>query len=121
MDSQKKRTTIIAVVVGFVLIFILVVGTIWTGSMARADTESAVRSVSLLYLDELAGRREQVVAWNIQEKINVIYTALELMTEEDLSDLEHMQDYQAHMKRLFVLEKFAFVDTDGLIYTSLGM
>ena len=24
------------------------------------------------------------------------------------------------MKRLFVLEKFAFVDEDGLIYTSLG-
>ena len=35
-------------------------------------TESAVRSVSLLYLDELAGRREQVVSANMQQKINVI-------------------------------------------------
>ena len=121
MVSQKKRTTLTAIVVGATLILILVVGTIWTGSMARSDTESAVRSVSLLYLDELAGRREQVVAGNMQEKIDVIHTALELMTEDDLSDLEHMQAYQTHMKRLFVLEKFAFVDTDGLIYTSLGM
>ena len=104
-----------------VLIFILVIGTLWSGSEARKDTESAVRSVSLLYLDELAGRREQVVASNMQDKINVIHTALELMTENDLSDLEHLQAYQAKMKRLFVLEKFAFVDTDGLIYTSLGM
>ena len=121
MVSQKKRTTLTAIVVGATLILILVVGTIWTGSMARSDTESAVRSVSLLFLDELAGRREQVVAGNMQEKIDVIHTALELMTEDDLSDLEHMQAYQTHMKRLFVLEKFAFVDTDGLIYTSLGM
>ena len=31
-----------------------------------------------------------------------------------------MRVYQARMKRLYNLEKFAFVDTDGLIYTSLG-
>ena len=121
MNSRKKRTMLIAVIGGIALVLILVVGSIWTGSMARSDTESAVRSVSLLYLDELAGRREQVVAGNMQEKIDVIHTALDLMTEDDLSDLEHLQAYQARMKRLFVLEKFAFVDTDGLIYTSLGM
>ena len=121
MDSRKNRTTVIAVTGSIILILILVVGTIWTGHSARTDTESAARSVSLLYLDELAGRREQVVADNMQEKIKVIQTALELMTEDDLSDLEHLQAYQARMKKLFVLEKFAFVDTDGMIYTSLGM
>ena len=120
MNGFKNRTTQIAVIGAIALILILVVGTIWTGHRARTDTESAVRSVSLLYLDELAGRREQVVASNMQEKIDVIETALELMTDDDLSDLEHLQAYQAKMKRLFVLEKFAFVDTDGLIYTSLG-
>ena len=87
---------------------ILVFGTIWPGNRARNDTEKAARSVSLLYLDELAGRREQVVADNLQEKITVIGTALELMTEDDLSDLAHLQVYQAKMKRLFVLDKFAF-------------
>ena len=120
MDSRKNRTTLIAVIGGIALVLILVIGTIWVGRSAKADTESAVRSVSLLYLDELAGRREQVVADNMQEKITVINTALELMTEDDLSDLAHLQAYQAKMKRLFVLEKFAFVDEDGLIYTSLG-
>ena len=117
MESRKNRTTLIAVIGGIALVLILVIGTIWVGRSAKADTESAVRSVSLLYLDELAGRREQVVADNMREKITVINTALELMTEDDLSDLAHLQAYQAKMKRLFVLEKFTFVDEDGLIYT----
>ena len=121
METRKNTTTRITVIGGFILLLILVIGTLWTGRSARNSTGSAVRSVSLLYLDELAGRREQVVAGNMQEKIDVITTALELMTQEDLQDLEHLQAYQARMKRLFVLEKFAFVDTDGLIYTSLGM
>ena len=43
------------------------------------------------------------------------------MTEEDLSDLEHLQAYQARMKKLYRLDKFAFVDQDGRIYTALGM
>ena len=120
MDNRKKTTTMTAILGGVVLVLILVFGSIWTGRSARTDTESAVHSVSLLYLDELAGRREQVVAGNMQEKIDVIETALDMMTEEDLSDPEHLQAYQAKMKKLFVLEKFAFVDTDGLIYTSLG-
>lgn len=121
MERRVNRTALIAAIGGIALILILVFGTIWVGRSAKQDTESAVRSVSLLYLDELAGRREQVVADNLQEKINVINTALELMTEEDLSDLDHLQAYQAKMKKLFVLEKFAFVDADGLIYTAQGM
>ena len=121
MQKKKNTTTRIAVTGSIILVIILVIGTIWNGNSARKDTETAVRSVSLLYLDELAGRREQVVADNMQDKIDVIGTALELMTEDDLSDLEHLQAYQARMKRLFDLEKFAFVDEEGLIYTALGM
>ena len=90
MDSRKNTTTAIAIAGSIALVLVLVIGTIWSSHRARLDTESAVRSVSLLYLDELAGRREQVVAGNMQEKINVINTALELMTEDDLSDLDHL-------------------------------
>ena len=85
MNSRKSNTATLIAVTGIILlILILVVGTVWTGRQAKTDTEAAVRSVSFLYLDELAGRREQVVASNMQEKINVIETALELMTEDDL-------------------------------------
>ena len=120
LNKRKKNITIITAIGGVLLVLILVFGTIWMGRTARNDTEAAVRSVSLLYLDELAGRREQVVANNMREKVNVIETALDLMTEEDLSDSEHLQAYQLKMKRLFHLERFAFAGTDDLIYTSTG-
>lgn len=115
-----NKTAMIAVIGSLIVAAILVAGTIWMGARARLDTEDAVRSVSLLYLDELAGRREQVVEKNLQDKIQTISVAIGLMTEEDLSDETHLELYQAHMKQLYKLDKFAFVDTAGLIYTSTG-
>ena len=122
MEQRRKSNIITAALLGGIVVaFILIVGTVWMGQSAKRDTEAAVHSVSLLYLDELAGRREQVVAANLQNKIVDMQTAIDLMTEEDLSDLEHLQAYQSRMKKLYTLEKFAFVDTEGRIYTSLGM
>ena len=119
--AGNNRTTAIMAAGSLVLALVLVIGTIWMGRSAKESTENAVRSVSLLYLDELAGRREQVVENNLQEKVETIRTAIDLLTEEDLSDKAHLEAYQTRMKRLYTLEKFAFVDTDGLIYTSQGM
>ncbi|MBR3016953.1 MAG: hypothetical protein IKH57_07745 [Clostridia bacterium] len=120
-EYRSKNTIAVAVAGGLIVMLVLVLGTIWMGQNARRDTETAVRSVSLLYLDELAGRRKQVVADNLRDRISDMQTALELMTEEDLMDEAHRQAYQVKMKALFGLEKFAFVDTDGRIYTSVGV
>ena len=118
---KRNRTVTIAVIGSVILAVILVLGTVWMGYNAKKDAEEAVRSVSLLYLDELAGRREQVVEKNLQEKIQTIRVAIELMTEEDLSDKAHLENYQSRMKKLYHLDKFAFVDTEGLILTSTGI
>ena len=118
---QKNNTVLLAVAGGAAVALVLIFGTFWMGHSARRSTEEAVHSVSDFYLQELAGRREQVVATNLNTNIKNMYAALELMDETDLSDLAHLQAWQARMKRLYELEKFAFVDTNGLIYTSLGM
>ncbi len=121
MKTSRKNSLAPIAITGIIIVsLILIIGTIWTGRSAKEGTQTAVRNVSLLYLDELAGRREQVVENNLQEKIDVIRVAVSLMTENDLSDVEHLQAYQARMKRLFRLDKFAFVDRNGLIYTSMG-
>ena len=119
-NGRKNVTVRIAVIGGILVAAILVLGTVWMGHSASHDTDSAVRSVSLLYLDELAGRREQVVEDTLNDSSEKIRTAVDLMTEEDLSDEEHLRAYQARMKKLYDLEKFAFVDTEGVIYTSQG-
>lgn len=116
--SGNNKPTVIAVIGSLAVLVILVLGTIWMGQSAKEDNEKAVRTVSLLYLDELAGRREKVVESNLSGRIRDLQTAVDIMDEEDLSDLEHLQAYQSRMKQLFRLEKFAFVDGDGLIYTS---
>jgi signal transduction histidine kinase/DNA-binding response OmpR family regulator len=122
MKKEKYRRSVPVAVIGVALIaLILIFGTLWTGHKARQDNVNAVSSVSLFYLDELAGRREQVVASVLQRHISNLRTAVGLMTAEDLSDTAHLQAYQARMKKLYTLEKFAFVDTEGTIYTSLGI
>ncbi|MBR1456482.1 MAG: response regulator, partial [Oscillospiraceae bacterium] len=121
MERKQRNTVAIAVVGGVLVMLILVLGSIWMGQSAKKDTEAAVRTVSLLYLDELAGRREQVVAENLKDRIEDMETALDLMTEEDLRDDAHRQAYQTKMKALFNIEKFAFADTEGRIYTSVGV
>ena len=122
MKKGRKNLTIPIIIIGGVIIAaILVVGTLWTGQKARKDTEDAVRNVSLLYLDELAGRREQVVEDNLNDNIAIINLAVSLMTEEDLSDVEHLQEYQSQMKSLFNRERFAFVSESGVVYTAEGI
>ena len=122
MKRTRSKSTITAAVVGSVaFVLILTIGTLMTGLLATKDTQSAVESVSLLYLDELAGRREQVVSSNLSKSIKDMNIALELMTEDDLADIEHLQAYQARMKRIYNLEKFAFVDSKGTIYTANGI
>ena len=110
----------VAIVGSIIVALILIIGTVWTGKSTSHDTEMAVRNVSLLYLDELAGRREQVVASTLSEYINDMDVALGMLTPEDLSSTENLQAYQLRMKQLYDLEKFAFVDETGMIYTSRG-
>ncbi|MBO7519769.1 MAG: response regulator [Clostridia bacterium] len=120
MKHLKKNNVVFITVCSLAIIVILVLGTLWVGQSTKKDTDKAVRTVSLLYLDELAGRREQVVENNLQGNINTINVAIDLLTENDLSDNAHLEAYQSRMKKLYNLDKFAFVDTDGLIYTSAG-
>ena len=118
---KGANTLLFAMIGGVIIALVLIFGTIWMGQSASLSTEAAVHSVSDFYLQELAGRREQVVAANLSANIKNMYVALELMDQTDLSDAAHLQAWQARMKRLYELEKFAFVDANGRIYTSQGM
>ncbi|MGO4970415.1 hypothetical protein ACTQ56_00190 [[Clostridium] aminophilum] len=71
MHKQNSLTAIASAGIAVVAL-ILILSTVWMGQNAKNGTKSAVHSVSLLYLDELTGRREQVVANNLKDKTEVI-------------------------------------------------
>jgi len=123
MDSKLRDNRIIMsllILGGVIVAGVLIIGMLLTGRKASEDTNAAVRNVSLLYLDELAGRREQVVESVLNDYTMNIDIALGLLEKSDLSSTDSFQSYQARMKQLYGFEKFAFVDTNGLIYTSRG-
>jgi len=120
MDNSRKPIRIIVATGVAIILIILVAGTIWMSHAARQDTDKAIRKVSLLYLDELAGRREQVVEANLDNRIETIEIAVGLMTDDDLATEKARQAYQARMKALYHLDKFAFVGESGTIYKATG-
>ena len=120
MESEQKNLMKEIIVGALIVVIILIAGTFGMGVSVNDDNANAVRTVSLLYLDELAGRREQVVAGKLTDYMNDMDIAMGLLTKDDLSSVEKLQAYQARMKQLYSLEKFAFVDKDGVIYTSRG-
>ena len=99
-SNKRKKSTpaiLVGIIGGIIVISIFTVGTVILGGTAHSDTGKAVRSVSSFYLDELAGRREQVVASNLQREIEDLQVAVGLLTEDDLSDTEHLQAFQARL------------------------
>ena len=94
MEREQKSGVIRAAIIGSVIVaLILIIGTIWTGNSAGEDTGKAVHNVSLLYLEELAGRREQVVESTLNGYISNMDIALGLLERDDLSSIEKLQDY----------------------------
>ena len=69
-DMRKSNTLFVAMTIGLIAIaMVLVFGTMWIGRSASQSTVQVVRSVSLLYLDELARRRKRVVEDMLNESI----------------------------------------------------
>ncbi|MBQ7607742.1 MAG: response regulator [Desulfovibrionaceae bacterium] len=118
--AQSGSVMRMAIIGSILIAIILVLGTFWTGHNASRDTEQAVHAVSLLYLGELSERREQVVASTLQGYVSNLDVAIGLLDKNDLTSVESLQAYQARMKQLYRVEKFAFVNSKGIIYTSRG-
>ena len=119
-EKQHRNIIRIAVIGSITVACLLILSTLWMGKKAKSDTEQAVHTVSMLYLDELSIRREQVIASTLQSYINNLDVAIGLIDKEDLVSVARLQVYQMRMKQLYNLEKFAFVNSEGLIYTSRG-
>lgn len=84
-NGHKLNTLSIAAAGCLVVAVILTIGTLALGRVADRDTKAAVRNVSLLYLSELAGRREQVVSSILDDYIRDMDVAVGMLTEKEKS------------------------------------
>ena len=116
-EKQKKQTIGNAVAGGVIIAVILLVTTIWVSNGARNGTSQAVSRVSDFYLEELAGRRAQVVAEELRTNFSYMENAIAIMDESDLESQEALRRFFGRVKELCGINKFALVDENGIIYT----
>ena len=85
---------------------------IGTNVLTRPDGSLDVTRVSAL-VDQVVGLRK--LGWQvvIVSSGAVACGRTELRLDDDLDSVEHLQTYQAKIKKMYGLDKFAFVDEDG--------
>lgn len=113
-----KRSNLILILIGAVIVVLIVTAaTLWMSAGARKATDDAVEKVSEFYLEELAGRRSQVVTRFFETKADQMQRAMALMTQEDLSSQQALRSFIGRVEALYGLELFAVADEDNVVYT----
>ena len=110
----KKRNGVKETAIGNIAMALAVIA----GFIALAYI--AVQNISSMFMEELASRREQFVESKLNDYVNSLKFAVNHLTPEDLSSEDNFQAYQYRLKHVYGLERFAFVDSKGVIYTSSG-
>ncbi len=115
--QQRRQTIAFALLGGVIIAVILLITTIWGSGKARNSTRQAVNRVSEFYLEELAGRRAQVVSEELKGHITNMKNALSIIEPSDLESQESLRRFLGKIKKLYGVDKFALVDEDGIVYT----
>lgn len=121
MDKKQRKQAVAYAIAGGVLIAaILLITTIWVSNSARVGTRLAVGRVSEFYLEELAGRRAQVVSEELKSNYSYIANALAVMEDSDLASEESLRRFLGKVKTLYGIDRFALVDENGIVYTEFS-
>ena len=115
-EKQRRRVIANAVAGGIIIAVILLVTTIWVSNSSRTGTDQAVSKVSEFYLEELAGRRAQVVAEELRMRFSYMENAVAIMEDEDLESQETLRKFFGKVEKLCGLNKVALVDENGIVY-----
>ena len=92
-EKQKKQTITFAVRGGVFIAAVLLVTTLWVSNGARVGTSQAVNRVSEFYLEELAGRRAQVVSEELKRNVAYMENALSIIEDYNLESQESLRSF----------------------------
>ncbi len=115
--NQKKETVAFAVFGGIIIAVILLITTVWVSNSARTGTNEAVNRVSKFYLEELAGRRAQVISEEIENNFTYINNSLALLKDTNPKSQTDLRKFLGMIKKLYGVDEFALADDNGNVYT----
>ncbi len=116
-ETQRRQTVAAAICGGILIAIILLITTVWVSTAARTGTSQAVAQVSEFYLEELAGRRAQVVSEELKNNFTYMENALAVLDSSDLESQDTLRRFLGKVKQLYGVNKFALVDENGIVYT----
>lgn len=114
--KQKKEVAAYNIMGAIIIAACLLFTTIWVSSSARTGTNQAVNKVSEFYLEELAGRREQVVSEELKNNFTYLENTLAILEDRDLESQETLQNFLGKVKKLHGMDELALVDENGMVY-----
>ncbi len=115
-EQQKRQTIAFSIWGGIAIAAVLVITTLWVAARAGKGTDQAVGRVSEFYMEELAGRRSQVVSGELNNHFRHLENALGVLDESDLKSQESLRSFLGRTRRILGVDKFAMVDEDGIVY-----
>ncbi len=115
---MKSKENKIALTGGILVLFLLITATVWNVHSAQRQTQLVADSVSNFYIEELANRRVAIISDALKHNFQYMQNALDLITGDDLASVSSLRSYLGRIRRLYGVEKFSFVDEDGLVYAA---
>ena len=103
---------------GVFVILLLIISTALNVRTAQRQTQAVADNVSNFYVEELATRRVTIISDALKQNFQYINNALDSITKDDLSSITTLRNYLGRIRHLYGVEKFSFVDQDGLVYTA---
>ena len=116
-DEQNRQTYTSVLWGGMIIAWILILTTVWVSNGMRTGTGRVVKKVSEFYLEELAGRRAQVVSEELNNYFEYMENALDILETSHMESQEALCDFLGKVKKLYGADNFALVDENGIVYT----
>ncbi len=116
----KRPIPLISLLILAVLV-VLVVSTGWFMSSSQDATATAVHNISEFYLEELSDQTCRQLQNALDQQLQDLEAALQVVRETGLADHASLQHYMTDLSQIYHFDLFALVDEDGLVYTPDGI
>jgi len=105
---------------GIIIIVVFIISSLWVYLGSKSNTNRAIDQVSEFYLQELASKRAALVSSELDLNISQMQDAVNLIDGDNLKSQASLRQYLRKVRDLLNVDKFALVDEDGIVYTSMS-